>query len=328
MNTPIVLFMFKRKDTLLQIISKVRVANPKKIYLISDQGRNHDEQKQVDDVRRAVESAIDWKCEIVRDYAETNRGVYGNIGLGALRVFANEDRAIFLEDDNFPNKTFFQYCEQMLDLYEKDEQVLWICGTNYYKSIEDDENYYFTQHLLPCGWASWANKFVKNYDKDLLLLSDDKAMKRFKKSYENRALYRQQLRDIVDERNRKQLGKAYSSWDYHMLLSIRARGLFGIMPANNQIRNIGDDINSIHGGTNMDKVMTSRFCQVETKCFKFPIEKKTVKKNSKVEKMIEKKILYPLKLRIRVSANRMIKNFFRIPFDKSLREIVYKRRIG
>lgn len=331
MEIPVALFMFKRMDTLLQIIERIRYAKPSKVYLISDQGRNDEEKKQVEAVRRTVENAIDWECAIVKDYAEENRGVYENIGLGALRVFEREERAIFLEDDNLPEVSFFRYCEEMLSLYEEDDNVLWVCGTNYYTDINGNksgDNYYFTQHLLPCGWASWGRKFTKYYDKNLLLLDDSNAMLDFKNSYESAALYKQQLRDILDERERKKSGKRYISWDYHMLLSLRAQKLFGIVPARNQITNIGDDINSIHGGTDMSKEMTSRFCQVRSKQFDFPICKKDCEKNERIERELEKIILYPRSLRIRIAVVRKVKEILKVPFDRSLRDVFSFHKAG
>ena len=97
---PICLFMFQRKDTVLRIIERISHVKPKKIYLMCDQGRNNEEKQRVAECREAAEKAIDWKCEIIKDYASENRGVFDNIGMGAMRVFEHEETAIFLEDDN------------------------------------------------------------------------------------------------------------------------------------------------------------------------------------------------------------------------------------
>lgn len=106
-KNPIALFLFKRKDTVLRIIDQIRRVQPDRIYLLSDQGRSLEEKCRVQETRDAVEAAIDWPCEVIKLYAEANRGVYENIGLGAKRVFESEERAIFLEDDNYPEITFF-----------------------------------------------------------------------------------------------------------------------------------------------------------------------------------------------------------------------------
>ena len=156
-TVPVVLLLFKRRDAALRIIDRLRAAEVSKLYILADQGRNKAEREKVWETRTAVEQAIDWDCEVIKDYAEENRGVYGNIALGAKWVFAREKWAIFLEDDNLPELTFFPYCEELLKRYEVDQRVLWICGTNYLGRYQPDNkvSYMFTKHMLPCGWASW-----------------------------------------------------------------------------------------------------------------------------------------------------------------------------
>lgn len=152
-KSPIVLVLFKRKDTVLRILEQVRKVHPERIYLLSDQGRTEEEILRVRETRDAIERAIDWPCEIIKFYSESNLGVYRNIGLGARRIFEKEDRAIFLEDDNYPEITFFQYSDEMLEKYADNDRILWICGTNYLTEYQNSSNdsYFFTQHLLPCG---------------------------------------------------------------------------------------------------------------------------------------------------------------------------------
>lgn len=94
-DIPIALFMFKRSDTLLKIIAVLSKIKPKKLYLLSDQGRNEEEIRIVEKTRNLIENAIDWDCEIIKNYASENRGVYENIGEGARWVFQQEKKAIF-----------------------------------------------------------------------------------------------------------------------------------------------------------------------------------------------------------------------------------------
>ena len=190
------LFLFKRTSGLDPIIGQLRKIKPSRVYLIADGPRNEEERDACLHCRKTAEDLIDWDCEVIKDYAETNRGVYNNIGGGALRVFEHEDRAIFLEDDNYPEITFFDYCKQLLDKYAEEEKVLWICGTNYMSKSNMESSYVFTQHLLPCGWASWADKFRNYYDGELLGLKDKEKVDTFKASFLNRALYKQQLHSV------------------------------------------------------------------------------------------------------------------------------------
>ena len=119
---PVVLFLFKRKDTIIRIIDRLRQVNVKKLYLMSDEGRTEEEKTKVRETRSIAEGAINWNCTVIKNYAKSNRGVYGNIALGAKWVFEREKCAIFLEDDNLPELTFFPYCEELLTRYQDDNR--------------------------------------------------------------------------------------------------------------------------------------------------------------------------------------------------------------
>lgn len=309
-NIPIVLFVFKRKDTVIKIFERISIIQPRKIYIISDQGRSEDEKKLVKDVRDTIETLIDWDCEIVRNYAVENRGVHENIGLGAKWVFEKEESAIFLEDDNLPEVTFFKYCETLLEKYKEEERVMWICGTNYlgkYQNVTGD-SYMFTQNLLPCGWASWSEKYLKYYDANFDTVKNESDLKKIKKNYKNMKLYKQQFFSIGGELNRKNMNERYRSWDYQMAYSLRYYNLLGISPCYNQIKNIGVDEMSEHGGTSLNMVMTQRFCEVESFSLEFPLRHPdTLIIDRKYENKIDSIILLPLRLRLKSMINRTIK---------------------
>ncbi len=108
-DIPIALFLFKRVEKTCQIIKKIAEIQPAKLYLIGDGGRDEEEQALAEECRRAAEAAISWDCEVITNYAESNRGVYENIAGGAKWVFEREDKAVFLEDDNMPEISFFAF---------------------------------------------------------------------------------------------------------------------------------------------------------------------------------------------------------------------------
>lgn len=327
-DIPIVLITFKRADTVLRILERVKNVQPQKIYILSDQGRNAEEIAMVNKCRASVELAIDWPCTIIKNYAKENRGVHANIGLGAKWVFEREKYAIFLEDDNLPEISFFDYCRELLLKYEDDSRILWICGTNYLGKYEPDNNasYMFTRHLLPCGWASWANKFNKWYDAELSLINDNYVVNELKQTYVDERLYKQQLDSIFREQRRINRGQRFASWDYHMALTIRANNLLGIAPCNNQIKNIGVDGLSTHGGNDMANIMTKRFCGMESYPLQLPLtHPKTVLVDSKFEKRISDIILYPLQYRIKGKIINLIKKVMKIDIDESLTEAIRRK---
>lgn len=328
-DIPVVLIFFRRKDTILKILDRISVVKPRKMYLFSDGPRNDSEKQEVLECRSVVEKHITWDCEIIKNYAASNKGVYNRIGLGAKWVFDREEKAIFLEDDNLPEITFFEYCKEMLNLYENDTRILWICGTNYLGRYEPENHasYVFTKHLLPCGWASWSKKFMLFYDDEMSLLDDEYLIKKLKDEYSNKALYRQQFYSFRRTKHLLNSDIRSSSWDYQIAFSIRIHGLYGISPKNNQIQNIGVDNFSEHGGTSFKNVMTRRFCGIKSYRLEFPLKNpKTVLVDSKYEKMVGKIILYPWYLRFLKFIFKFIKLFLGIGEYESFKTWIIKKK--
>lgn len=323
----IALFLFKRTSGLPLIFEQLKKIKPGRLYLIADGPRNESEVNDCIVCRKKAEELIDWDCEVIKNYADINRGVYNNIGKGALWVFEHEEKAIFIEDDNYPEITFFDYCRELLEKYNNEEKVLWICGTNYMQQSNLQTSFVFTQHLLPCGWASWAKKFKKYYDGNLNGLTDDNRKKTFKNSYLNKSLYKQQLHSIESTKYILNKDSKKSSWDYQMLFSVRANNLYGIAPKNNQIKNIGVDDFSVHGGTTLNNKMTSRFCLIETEPLQFPlIAPEKICINEEFEVKTGKILLYPLKERLKVSIGILIKRLLKMDPNDSLSIMLKERK--
>lgn len=328
-NIPIVLFIFKRMKA-VEVIKQISHIAPRTLYLIGDGPRNEEEREHVNICRKAVEKAITWECNVIKNYAEKNRGVCENIGGGAKWVFSQTKTAIFLEDDNLPELSFFRFCKEMLDKYEDEEKVLWVCGTNYLGEYQSNDSYAFTQHLLPCGWASWSKKFLKYYDIKLECIKNDSNFdKKIKNRYNNRGLYHQYKRCWLSEYKKIQKGKQPASWDYQMDFSIKYHNLLGICPNKNQIKNIGVDNDSIHGGNSWDNVMTQRFCGMNSYPLNFPLtHPKNITVDKKLEKKIAKILLHPLKIRIRMRLGDLLRSFFGLDQETSLTQLIKNKFLG
>jgi len=323
---PIGLFIFKRHDLLLQIIERLSYIKPEKIYLISDGPRNSTEEKEVMKTRKIAEKNITWECDIIKIYNHKNVGVIDNIGKGAIQVFQNEKSAIFLEDDNLPNITFFRFCQEMLERYFDIPQIGWVCGTNYLEDSTNilDESYTFTKQLLPCGWASWSHKFLQFYDINLDRFNESYELKRrLRKTYLNRNLFPQQYYNFRKTKYMIMTQRSRSSWDYQMAFSIRINNLYGICPAVNLIKNIGVDSRSTHGGTSMTKTMTNRFCRMQDIPIIFPLtHPKEIKINILFERKISNIISIPTGKVLLIYVFRFLKKIFGINEYKSINEII------
>lgn len=327
-NIAIGLFIFKRSDKASIIIDQISRIKPNRIYLIGDGPRNLQEVEEVIKCRKTVESHISWDCDVVKYYADCNRGVYDNIAGGAKWILDREPCAIFLEDDNYPEISFFQYCKELLMKYKDDTRVLWICGTNYLSKYQpkDEADYVFTQLMLPCGWASWSHKFARFYDGNLELYRNQTCLERVKYVYKNKVLLAQNLRSWSMESERIERGRKPISWDFQMAYTIRVHNLVGIAPKYNQIKNIGDDDFSTHGHSSMQNEMTRRFCYIDTEELSFPLKHpECVQIDPEFEAKTEKIIIQPLWMRVKSVIGPKIKKLLGVPQDVSILQRLIKR---
>lgn len=154
-KTPIVFLIFCRPDLTFQVFERIRQAQPKKLLIVADGPRNESESILCQQARVVTES-IDWDCEVLRNYSDTNLGCRKRVSSGLAWAFEKVEEAIILEDDCLPHPSFFEYCETLLDYYRNDNRVVVISGDNFQDGQKRTEySYYFSKYNHCWGWASW-----------------------------------------------------------------------------------------------------------------------------------------------------------------------------
>ena len=166
MNIPVTLFIFNRPDLVAGLLDRLREVKPSRLLVVADGARNEAESERVEACRRLIDQ-IDWPCEIHKDYAETNLGCGRRIQTGLDRAFELFERSIILEDDIYPDVTFFAFCEEMLERYADDTRIMTVTGGHFLKSIvPGPESYYFSIFPSAWGWATWRRAW-KTYDREM-----------------------------------------------------------------------------------------------------------------------------------------------------------------
>ncbi|MGM0519944.1 MAG: glycosyltransferase [Campylobacterota bacterium] len=187
MNTPIVIFIFKRYDTVLRILDVVRQVEPKDIFLIADGPRESvDGEKELClQTREIIENAIDWDCKIHKRYSEKNLGGPWNMINGISWVFENTDRAIFLEDDDLPSKSFLYFANEMLEKYKNNQNIFAILSGDKNIGVSEKQpgSYHFNSHIVSMlGFATWKrtwNSFDPNIKEWNNIATRERIQKRF-----------------------------------------------------------------------------------------------------------------------------------------------------
>ena len=168
--TPVAFIIFNRPSTTAQVFERIRQAKPPKLLVIADGPRpdriGEDENCAA---TRAIIDQVDWDCEVLKNYADTNLGCRQRVSSGLNWVFDTVEEAIILEDDCLPHPTFFPFAEELLNRYRNDQRIMSISGQNVqFGRKRTDYSYYFSRYNHCWTWASWRRAW-QHYDLDMKL---------------------------------------------------------------------------------------------------------------------------------------------------------------
>jgi hypothetical protein len=232
---PIVLFIFNRPEMTKLVFDQIAAVEPEKLFIIADGPRENypDEQKRCRATREVVDE-IEWGCDVHRNYADSNLGLKERFRTGLDWVFDQVEAAIILEDDCYPDESFFDFCQIMLDWYRDDTRVMDITGTNFLGTWKSNrQDYHFSSYGGIWGWATWQRAW-QMYDADMEQWADSE-MKRH-------------VRDFLADDNQYEYQKrAYQrtyegkieTWDYQWGFAKHINSGLSIVPARNLVRNLG-----------------------------------------------------------------------------------------
>lgn len=234
-ETPVLLITYKRKDSLIKILDRLRIIKPNIVYISSNYGIDDASNSQVNEVRRYLEKAVDWECKVEYLYRNQHLNVKDSVADSITWFFNKVEYGIILEDDVLPNLSFFWYCQEMLLKYREDERIGLISGCNFFPKINNKniDSYIFTRSIHIWGWATWARVWQK-YNREIL--DDDIENFNYYKDKRINSYYKKVLKKIKDG--------DLITWDYQFDLTILKNKLISINPVTNLIDNLGFDSNS------------------------------------------------------------------------------------
>ena len=239
----VLLLFFTRSDTFAQVFEAVRQARPSRLLLYQDGPRDERDMAGIEACRQiACDEHIDWECEVHRHYLDHNEGCDPSGFRSHQWAFSLADKVIVLEDDVVPAQSFFPFCKEMLDRYEHDERISMVAGFNIDETTTDcgADSYFFTTAFSIWGWASWR-RVAQRWDPTYSFMRDSECLKRLETIAKERNLRSDMLQMFRDH---SESGKEYFETIYwaDMLL----HDSLAIMPAKNQISNIGLTADSTH----------------------------------------------------------------------------------
>jgi hypothetical protein len=273
-NTPILFVVFNRLDTVKKTFDKIRFVKPKKLFVACDGPRNPEEKERTDAVREYIMKNIDWKCEIKTLFEDKNFGCKNGVMTAIDWFFKNVEQGIILEDDCVPSISFFQFTEEMLNMYKNNLRIFSVNGYNYLKKTKVKESYYFSKYFAVWGWATWKDRWFAQ-DKSMNDYLKDVKSGKFKKIFRNpieRIWVRRGFGDYLS-------GKVGAWDDSFSYLQFKNKGLC-VKPKVNLIENIGFRKDSTHtSGHFIDK----KFYCFKRKELSFPLKHPKKIEENKIE---------------------------------------------
>lgn len=264
LETPILFLTFNRLDTTKRVFEEIKKAKPLKLYIASDGPREDvlGEDEKVKEVRSFIESNIDWECEVKTLFRDKNIGCGRGPSEAITWFFENVEEGIILEDDCLPDKSFFYFCDELLERYRDHENIYMVSGDNF---IPDSINniktsYYFSNIPHIWGWATWRRAWSK-FNFKIIDYPDFLENKVIDKIW-NKSNIKKYWLDVFKESYKNEL----DVWDYQWVYAIWKNNGICIAPQTNLILNIGFSNQGTHTLFKFNKLQT-----VQSREMKFPL---------------------------------------------------------
>jgi hypothetical protein len=240
LSTPVAFLIFNRPKLTKIVFEAIRQAKPQKLLVVADGPRFPEEAEKCQKTREII-NQVDWECEVLTNFSDSNLGCKKRLSSGLDWVFSEVEEAIILEDDCLPAPSFFNFCQSLLERYRHDERIMHISGNNFQDGqVRNDFSYYLSKYTHVWGWASWRRAW-KHYDVNLKTWSDYKNSSMISSICES--VYEQKYwRDIFEN----VFNNSVDTWDYQWLYTCWFQSGLSILPHSNLVSNIGFGSDATH----------------------------------------------------------------------------------
>lgn len=163
--TPIVLFTYKRLDTLKQTVEALQqnyLAVDSDLYIFSDAAKGEQDAESVNNVRNYIKSVHGFKSITIYE-SQLNKGLATSIIEGVSQILKIHETVIVLEDDLVSTNNFLDFMNQSLLIYKNEKAVFSVSGFSFNLKTTDNYKYdtYFLNRGWSWGWATWQDRWDK-----------------------------------------------------------------------------------------------------------------------------------------------------------------------
>jgi hypothetical protein len=233
----VLLLAYRRWENIDLILDECRFAGVPRVYIHIDGGTTVDEKE---DVARTFEKASIyknlWGMDIRIHSQSRNIGCAVSMILSLDSVFFSENQIIVLEDDCIPTPDFFHFIEHSLQEIERNPRIGLACGAQFGPSRVMEDQWLLSRYPFNWGWgvtkSKWALLSAGMIKKEKLKPKEG-GLSREETTYWNAGV-RRTLEGYTDV------------WDTLLVREMIRHGLLSILPAENLVRNVGNDSRALH----------------------------------------------------------------------------------
>ena len=244
-ETPILFLVFNRPDNTRKVFEQIRKIKPNKLFIAADGPRLNVSEDIINcELVKNIVKDIDWDCYILTLFRDKNIGCGKAVSSALNWFFEHVEEGIILEDDCFPDISFFYYCQMMLEKYRYNKNIFSISGTNF--NNDKNEVIYFARYMNMWGWATWRRSA------ELIDYSFGNWKKlRFKTIF----LFSRTHINLIPDFDWINMWRKYfddtslnkiDTWDFQWIFQQLFSRQLTVYPPKNLVRNIGFSVNATH----------------------------------------------------------------------------------
>ena len=161
---PVFITCFTRPDVLKPVLDMLsqQTVKPERIIAYVDKGRNEEEVLLTQECTQLVKN-LEGEFEVEIYQREQNMGCDLNTIDALNEIFTRFSKVVLLEDDDLPNRYFYELMCKLLVYYQPHKHIFGINGyASTFRGIEDivKEDYFLSQRFFSWGWATWADRWL------------------------------------------------------------------------------------------------------------------------------------------------------------------------
>lgn len=248
-KSPVLLIVFNRPHLTKLALKCVEIYKPERLYIVADGPRlgNSKDNFLCKETRRLFDN-LSWDCEIIRNFREENLGCRRSVSEGISWFFSCEEKGIILEDDIEVSKSFFYFCDELLEKYKDEERVSMITGTDFsFGQWSPRASYGFSYYSNIWGWATWRRAW-KDYDVDIKDFSESDPALFAKLDLDNKEIkFWKNIFALVK-------GMKIDTWDFQWVYTNFKLKRVSINPKVNMVSNLGFASDATHTNTTKSKL--------------------------------------------------------------------------